>query len=554
MPKEKPEIRAHIFGSGNNRIIFFLIVMAIAAYVAGLSVHVTRDASKYAAIAREIHETGDFVNLKIHGEPYNQKPPMLFWLSALSFSLFGISDVAFKLPVLLCSLAGIWFTFKLGKILFNRDTGILSALLLGTSQIYFLYNMDIHTDTLLQTFVTFSLWQFYVFLTTEKKPAFILGFIGIGLAMLTKGPVGAVVPAFAVTGYLLFTRQYKRLADWRWIAGTGIALLLILPALAGLYTQFGWEGIRFYFWDNNIGRISGSSVSKNTNVLFYVVNLLVLFLPWMLLLGTSVFLQFKNLSRKQMTGSEWYLFSGIWFFFLILSFSHGKLPNYLFPVMPLFAVLTARYVYRALSGESPELYRLFLGLQHGVAALTAVVVLVLVGWFYPVREIWQMVLLMVLFSAGVWPFFGKSTPAEKLIIPSLSMIIALNFFINAQAAPEIFNDQASVRAARIFNREAVSGEVLGNYNYPSHELFFYAKTPVFQVVNDVELVERMKRPGNWVLTTGDVVARIGGEIFPRPDMIPLQHAWINELSFRYLNPRTRETARDTLYLLHSRRP
>jgi hypothetical protein len=111
-----------------------------------------------------------------------------------------------------------------------------------------------------------------------------------------------------------------------------------------------------------------------------------------------------------------------------------------------------------------------------------------------------------------------------------------------------------VRAARVFNREAASGEVLGNYNYPSHELFFYAKTPVFQVVNDVELIERMKKPGNWVLTTGDVVARIGGEDFPRPDMIPLKHAWINELSFRYLNPRTRETARDTFYLLHSQRP
>ncbi len=554
MPIGKQEIPSRISGPANNLIIGLLLVISLGTYVAGLSVHVTRDASKYAAIARGVYETGDYINLKINGEPYNQKPPLLFWLSALSFFLFGVSDFAFKLPVFLFSLAGIWFTFRLGKILFNRDVGVLAALLLGTSQIYYLYNMDIHTDTLLQTFVTFSLWQLYGFLITGKNHHLFLGFFGIGLAMLTKGPVGAVVPAFAVTGYLLFTRQYKRFADWRWVAGILLVIILILPALAGLYNQFGWEGIRFYFWDNNFGRMSGSSVSKNTNVLYYLVNLLVLFLPWMLILAVSLFLQLKSVAGKRMKGPEAYLFSGIWFFLAILSFSHGKLPNYLFPLMPLFAVLTARYVYLALSGKCRRLYQLFLGLQHGVAALTGMVVLTLSGWLYPVREPGSILVLGILFLAGLWPFFRKETPAGKLLMPSLAMIIALNFLINVRVAPGIFSDQASVRAAGIFNREAAPGEVLGNYNYPSHELFFYGKTPVFQVVNDVELVERMKKPGNWVFTTGEVVNRIAGEPMPKPDIIPLKHVWINKLSFSYLNPRTREAARDTLYLLRSRRP
>lgn len=159
----------------------------VAAYAAGLFVHVTRDASKYAALAREIYDTGEFINLKIHGEPYVQKPPLLFWLSALSFHLFGISDLAFKLPLLLFSFAGIFFTFKLGSALYDQKTGVLAALLTASSQISFLYNMDIHTDTLLQSLVTFSLWQFYLFLKNKKTHHLVWGLPGWDWPCSPKG-------------------------------------------------------------------------------------------------------------------------------------------------------------------------------------------------------------------------------------------------------------------------------------------------------------------------------------------------------------------------------
>lgn len=554
MAREKKDHITPVFGPGSYRIVFFLFLVALAAFVAGLFVHVTRDASKYAAIAREISETGDFINLKINGEPYIQKPPLLFWLSALSFSLFGISDFAFKLPVLLFSFAGIFFTYKLGKLVYGRDTGFIAAVLLGSSQIYFLYNMDIHTDTLLQTFVTFSLWQLYGFLRTGRNRHILLGFAGIGMAMLTKGPVGAVVPACAVAGYLVFTGQIRKMTDIRWYAGIALAIVMILPALAGLYNQFGWEGIRFYFWDNNFGRISGNMVSRNTNFLFYVCNLFYLFIPWVMLLFVSVVLQFRQLFQRRMKPRDWYVFSGIWFLFVLLSASHGKLPNYLFMVIPLFALLIARYVRIALARRDGRLYRTFQGIQNVVAALTGVVVLLLVFWLYPVREIWKMALLASMIFVAVWPFLKTTRKPGRLLIPSLSMVITLNFFINQHVAPQIFSDQAPVKAAAIFNREAMPGEVLGNYNYPSHELFFYSKVPAIQIFNDVELLERMKKPGNWILTNGETVDRNPGLPYPGMEIIPLKHVWINKLSFKYLNPGTRESALDTLYLLRSGHP
>ncbi len=537
------------FDSRHARIIFFLLLVALAALLSGLFVHVTRDASKYASIAREVYESGDFIHLTIHGEPYIQKPPMLFWLSALSFHIFGISDFAFKLPVLLLSFWGLYATFRLGECLFNRNTGQLAALLLGSSQIFFLYHMDIHTDTVLQTFVTLSLWQLALFLKTNRNRHFILGFMAIGLAMLTKGPVGAAIPAFAVTGTLIFTRRYKQLADFRWYAGIVIVVIMIIPALSGLYHQFGKEGILFYLWGNNMGRISGTLVSKDFNYLFYILNLFLLFFPWMILLFIAVWHEFRDLARRRFSENEWFLFSGIWFVFMILTVSHGKLPNYIFPLMPLFSILTARFVNSALSEYQEGRLRRLVKIQNGVALAGAVLVLLLAGWLYPVDSLPVLALLGILGFVALLPFSRKGNNAARLLIPSLAVAIALNFLINLWVAPAIFSDQASVKAAFLFNREAGPDEQLCNYNYPSHELFFYARQPVRQLRNDLTLWELLRNRKTWVFTTGEVVKRMPADQLPPLEIIPLQHVWINKLQFRYLIPSTRPASYDTLFLI-----
>jgi len=95
---------------------------------------------------------------------------------------------------------------------------------------------------------------------------------------------------------------------------------------------------------------------------------------------------------------------------------------------------------------------------------------------------------------------------------------------------------------------------LFNYNYFSHELFFYCHQGASNIRNDLALFELMKKPGNWVLTTKEVVERMPGDQFPKPEINPLSHVWINKLNVKYLNPATRAAARDTLFLLRSAAP
>ncbi len=130
---------------GITYLYIFLATFTLIVYITGLFPETTVDSAKYAAVSREIYENGDFIHLKIHGEPYDQKPPLLFWLAAITFNIFGVSIIAFKLPNLLFTFLGIYSTYRLGLLIFDKRTGIIAAVIYTTSEAMFLYNMDVHT-------------------------------------------------------------------------------------------------------------------------------------------------------------------------------------------------------------------------------------------------------------------------------------------------------------------------------------------------------------------------------------------------------------------------
>ena len=138
-------------------ILVLFTLVGLLSYFSGLFIDVTRDAGKYATVAKEIYQNGNFINLTIHGEAYDQKPPLLFWLGAIGFSIGGVTNFWFKFPVFILILLGIYWAFKLGESLYNRKTGIITAILLFISLIYSLYSMDVHTDTPLQAFCYFGI-------------------------------------------------------------------------------------------------------------------------------------------------------------------------------------------------------------------------------------------------------------------------------------------------------------------------------------------------------------------------------------------------------------
>ncbi len=528
-------------------ILLITTLVAIWSYFAGLPIDVTRDAGKYATIAKETFQNGNYINLTVHGDAYDQKPPMMFWLGALGFAVGGISNFWFKLPILLLVFAGFYWAFRLGKSLYNTRVGYLTATFLAFSIMYSLYSMDIHADTPLQAFVTLALWQLFEFIKTRKNKHWVLGFTAIGLAMLSKGPIGAAIPAFAVIGHILLKKDYRFLFDYRWFLGIILAFAVASPALIGLMNQFGWAGIRFFFWENNVGRITGSYVKAVNDPVFYFHTLLYVFLPWVLLFFIAAYSEFRMLAKNRFRSNEYYTFAGIWIFFIIINASKNQVPNYIFSIMPLIAVLTAKWVDIAIENRN-KLLVVFNSAQNFVAILLWLMIFSLVFYLFPMPKLYFWIVAIAGIGCSFWIVFRIKEPLARLLTPSLIAFACLMHLLNTHVFPYIFSFQAPPKAGRYFTENATESNKLYNYKYGQYELFFYSEPQATQVKSVDELKKAAETKGSWIFTDPDGLKDFEALQLQPDTIIEYKHLYLNR-GGRFINPKTRDKVLQPMYLI-----
>lgn len=528
-------------------IILLTAVIALWSYFAGLPIDVTRDAGKYATVAKETFQNGNYINLTVHGDAYDQKPPMMFWLGALGFAVGGISNFWFKLPILLLVFAGFYWAFRLGKSLYNKRVGYLTATFLAFSVIYSLYSMDIHADTPLQAFVTLALWQLFEFIKTRKNKHWILGFSAIGLAMLSKGPIGAAIPAFAVVGHILLKKDYRFLFDYRWFLGIALAFAVASPALIGLMNQFGWAGIRFFFWENNVGRITGSYVKAVNDPIFYVHTLLYVFLPWVLLFFISVYSEFRMLAKNRFRSDEYYTLTGIWIFFIVISVSKNQVPNYIFSIMPLIAVLTAKWVDIAIENKN-RLFAVFNSTQCFVAVLLWLMIFTLTFYLFPSPKLLYWIIAIAGIVSSLWIVVKIKEPIVRLLSPSLIAFACLILLLNTHVFPYIFSFQAPPKAARFYTENAGDKNKLYNYKYGQYELFFYSEPQATQLKSPAELKKTAETKGSWIFTDPEGLKDFEALRVQPDTIIEYKHLYLNR-GGRFINPKTRDKVLQPMYLI-----
>ncbi len=534
-----------------NKIILLIAILftivGLSSYVAGLFIDVTRDAGLYATISKEVFENGNLINLTIHGEPYDQKPPLLFWLGAFGFSVGSVTNFWFKLPVLLLIFAGIYWAFRLGESLYNRKTGILTAVILLTSVIYLLYSMDIHTDTPLQAFVTLALWQLFEFIKTGRNKFWITGFIAIGLAMLSKGPVGAAIPAFAVVGHLLLTKDFKRFLDYRWYVGILIAMVVASPAIIGLMNQFGWEGLRFFFWDNMVGRITGSYVQAVNDPIYYVHNLLYQLFPWSILFFIAAFLEFRWLIKNRFKSAEYFTLTGIWVYYIILNSASSQLPNYVFSIVPLMAVLLSKWII-SVTEKAGKQYHIFYNAQAVVVVLAWIALFVFTFYLFPAPEVW----FWTIPAAGIvstWYLFSKRTDKLlRLTGPSVIISLVLMFLLTTHIYPYVFGFQVTSDAAKYVNENAGPGDILYDYRHGQYEIFFYSEVEAIQLYEQEEAREAAGQEGHWIFTNSEGMEELNTFSATPDTILEYRHLDLSR-SARFINPKTREDALQKMYLV-----
>lgn len=546
---------------------WLLFIPVVIVYFIGMFIDVMDvDAAQYAAMSLEMFKTGNYLEVYYGGLDYIDKPPLIFWASAWMYHLIGVSTFAYKLPSVLFSLLGLYATYRLGKLLYNERAGFYAALILGSCYAWFNINQDVRTDTLLAACTVGAIWQLMTFTRTGKRIHILYGALGIAGAMLTKGPIGIMVPALAMGTDFLLRRQWKLIFRWEWLMMLAFVLLFLSPMLYGLYTQFDQaggkdtfnygdidSGIMFYFWTQSFGRLTGESTWRNdSDAFFFAHTFLWAFLPWSLLFVFALIHKVKDIWKKKFflpLRSEAITFGGTLLPAIAFSLSQYKLPHYIFVFFPLAAILAGKYLSNIIRLGQRFRYFKSITIVHVVVSLLLLLIIGIFGWWsFPMHNVLVIVVTTIGTAAIIYYAFSKGSPHQKLFLPCFIAIVTLNFVFNAHFYPQVLAYQSGSQASRkVLARDDHFPFVIYRYAYYSADFYYGSIARRFDSTET--LAHEYSGRNVWILTD-----QIGYDELKQSEIELLEVEAINDfhvttLNTKFLNPKTRAEAVDSRFLI-----
>jgi len=515
-----------------------------------------QDATQYMTIASNMYKSGDFMTITWRGDyNYLDKPPMLFWLSALSFSFFGVSAFAYRLPSILINLLAIFSTYKLGKRLYNEKVGLYSAIIYAGNFGIFVINHDVRTDTMLTGFVIFSIWQLVEFLNDRKKINFILGFIGVGLAISTKGPLGLIIPVLAIGPQLLYKRKWKDIFNSAWLLGILIIFIVLIPMIISTYNQYGMHGLKFHFWSQSFGRITGNSKwSDTTGPFFFLHSFFWSFIPWTIFAVIAYVKKWISVikSNSRSAGEEVITLSGITLVFIMMSMANYKLPHYIYVVFPLVSILTANYIQKTFKEIKWEGYGKWLIYSQTGFNLILWLAILLSFILFRVSSFWIYFITYFAFSYFIYSTANNVSGLPKIFVSTLITMLGVAFVLNAHFYPSLNPYQGRVYA----------GIYLKENKIPSNDIMIYpldVHKPSIDVYSDMLIprtnnISRIDSLLNneatlYIFTNANGLDSLEKKNYQIKKEKTFKDYQISLLSLPFLNPSTRQKVLNNLYLI-----
>ena len=300
----------------------------------------------HAEIAREMLLTGDWVTLRLNGVRYFDKPPLLYWLSALSMTAWGPTERALRLWPVLGVLAAVGGTALLGARLRSPRAGAVAGLALLTSAGFFAYGRYLRPETL---FVAAIQWGFALLLLAPAQSGRLatLGCAALGIAALVKDPLGALGPLAAVALSLALVGRLRPIS--RWLPAGGLGLLIAVGGAWYVLVELRNPGFLWYtLVDNHLLNIVQARHFPDEDVPltgpeFLAVAGLGAF-PWVLPAVLTVVGLVTRRAWREPNEAPWVALAlwatGVYLLFVLAPF---KLPHYGLPAYPALALLAARW-------------------------------------------------------------------------------------------------------------------------------------------------------------------------------------------------------------------
>ena len=480
-------------------IVFLSALFICTSFVGWYPISIL-DEARNAEAAREMYVNGDYIVPFFNGELRTDKPPLHYYFMALGYELFGISAFGARFFSGVFGALTIWVTFLFARKQLGFQLASLSVVILSSS-LFFVQEFHLAVpDPYLIFFVSCALFCFYEFYDSSNTKWLLWAYMGIGLGILTKGPVAMVLPGLSVFLFLILKRalNFKNVMAFRPILGLLLSITLAIPWYYLVHEATNGEWTKGFFLDHNINRFN--SGKEGHGGLFLLTPLFVFLgmLPF-----SIFFIQAFSKAWRERRQNDFRLFAAVLSLVTVTFFSVAstKLPNYPMPCYPFIAIIIARFLKDVLCTDKPPSK----SITYSVIFLIFISILLPIGGYlalslekavYEVR--WAALLLSILTIASlfVWSYFKKA--AYKKMILSIALgwgFMGLVLF--GVIYPVLTMKSPTVLASKIIGENS---DVVVYQRFDSAFPFNFNRT--FTVVHTLKELEDYlgKHPQGYILT------------------------------------------------------
>lgn len=294
----------------------------------------------YALTAKEMLLSGDYISPRIYGEAWFDKPVFFYWELIAAFKIFGITDYAARFFPAIMSLLSLFLIYIFSGIIYGKKVGIYSVVILGTSLIFWCISKLIITDSTLFFFMNATLVCFYLAYRENKPKLYWLAYVFAGLSVLTKGPIGLLIPGAIIILFLLWEKNLKAFLSIKLFSGIIIFLFVAAPWYIAMANIHGSAFTDTFLGVHNYLRATVSEHPK-WNVWYYYTGIFFLgIFPWSFAPIVAIYNRWKTKNFVFTTDQKFLL---VWAIFIPAFFQcmATKYPTYSFPAFFPLAILIA---------------------------------------------------------------------------------------------------------------------------------------------------------------------------------------------------------------------
>ncbi len=506
------------------RHALLLAALCLLTFFTGLGRSAIGDSDEafYAQSAREMVEQGDWITPHYNYEYRFQKPVLFYWLVAVTYLVAGIGEAAARFPSALAGLGIALLTYACGRRWLGPGAGLAAGAIAATSYGYFTIARSSLPDLPLAFFITAATWALFEAVDgvsgrtpgatdaaeLDRRRWLVLAAVALGLAVLTKGPVGIALPALVVLTYRAVRRESILPGRDGWLGlqwktiliGGAVLLAVALPWYVAMATTHGLGYLDRFFVDENLERFATDRYNDRRPFWFYLPIVLGGLMPWSPVVALWVPGLIQVLRRQRVLDpTEWrlVLWAGVPLLFYTLSV--GQQPRYILPVLPPLAMLAGRSLVRRIdaaraSGRRDAALTWTVTASAGILLVLALLLHRARPLLFALSPLFGQVGTIVIVAAGValigMAWAGRPAPLPAAVTAAATAtLLALHYSVYSAAGLEPVQQMA-----RLVTKERQNGEPSGTYRAFVRNLVFYTGIKQNDLVDEREAVEFLSRP------------------------------------------------------------